>query len=272
MTYRLLTGASISPDLVADFERSRVVHQSVDKMCVLVARASLSSPRPDFHLSSSYDPDYVPPEPPAPEPKEGEDVTSDDLSQHPDRIIKNSRPPTKDDGLATLEQLQRLFGHPSSSSSTRTDAAAAAPEPARAERRRVRSAYGESYGLVPSEAQRWYCARKPEVQMGNGWRVAEPEADVAARCEGSYAERVERGDFEPLYSNFTPLWRCTLDYILLLPPSPSSSTAEQPQRPQPRWRKLLEMHDFHETCEPGLPRKGVEPSDHVAVATVVEVY
>ncbi|GAA5925215.1 hypothetical protein JCM3775_006397 [Rhodotorula graminis] len=255
MTYRLLTGASISPDLVADFERSRVVHQSVDKI---------------------YDPDYVPPEPPAPEPKEGEDVTSDDLSQHPDRIIKNSRPPTEDDGLATLEQLQHLFRHPDYSSTT-TDAAAAAAAPpaAPAERRRVRSAYGESYGLVPSESQRWYCARKPEVQMGNGWRVAEPEADVAARLEGSWAERVERGDFEPLYSNFTPLWRCTLDYILLLPPSPSPSTSTSTSpaaRPQPRWRKLLEMHDFHETCEPGLPRKGVEPSDHVAVATVVEVY
>ncbi|GAA5837274.1 hypothetical protein JCM9279_005638 [Rhodotorula babjevae] len=237
MTYRLLTDAPISPDLVGDFERSRVVHQSVDKI---------------------YDPDYVPPEPPAPEPKEGEDVTSDDLSQHPDRIIKNSRLPTEDDGLATLEQLQHLFRRPASPSSS----------PARA--RRVRSAYGESYGLIPSESQRWYCARKPEVQMGNGWRVAEPEADVAARLEGSWKERVERGDFEPLYSNFTPLWRCTLDYLLLLPPSTSSNG--DTQRPQPRWRKLLEMHDFHETCEPGLPRKGVEPSDHVAVATVVEVY
>ncbi|GAA5898064.1 hypothetical protein JCM8208_000145 [Rhodotorula glutinis] len=247
MTYRLLTGASISPDLVGDFERSRVVHQSVDKI---------------------YDPDYVPPEPPAPEPKEGEDVTSDDLSQHPDRIIKNSRLPTEDDGLATLEQLQHLFRHPSSSSSTSTDDATTSPAPAR----RVRSAYGESYGLVSSESQRWYCARKPEVQMGNGWRVAEPEADVAARLEGSWAERVERGDFEPMYSNFTPLWRCTLDYILLLPPSPSRSTSPDAAKPQPRWRKLLEMHDFHETCEPGLPRKGVEPSDHVAVATVVEVY
>ncbi|BGP36393.1 RNA exonuclease ngl2 [Rhodotorula kratochvilovae] len=234
MTYRLLTGAPVSPDLIADFERSRVVHMSVDKI---------------------YNPTFEPPEPPAPEPKEGEDVTSDDLSQHPDRIIKNSRAPTDEDGLATLEQLQALFHYSSSNA---------------ADERRVRSAYGEAHGLVPSEASRWYCARRPEVQMGSGWRVPEPPADIAARQEGSWDERVRRGDFEPLYSNFTPLWRCTLDYILLLPPSASVKPEER--APQPRWRSLLAMHDFHETCEPGLPRKGIEPSDHVAVATVVEVF
>ncbi|BGP44479.1 RNA exonuclease ngl2 [Rhodotorula kratochvilovae] len=234
MTYRLLTGAPVSPDLIADFERSRVVHMSVDKI---------------------YNPTFEPPEPPAPEPKEGEDVTSDDLSQHPDRIIKNSRAPTDEDGLATLEQLQALFHYSSSNA---------------ADERRVRSAYGEAHGLVPSEASRWYCARRPEVQMGSGWRVPEPPADIAARQEGSWDERVRRGDFEPLYSNFTPLWRCTLDYILLLPPSARVKPEER--APQPRWRSLLAMHDFHETCEPGLPRKGIEPSDHVAVATVVEVF
>lgn len=202
----------------------------------------------------SYDPSYEPPEPPAPEPKEGEDVPSDDLSEHPDRIIKNSRPATEADGLATLEKLQALFRYPSSSS-------------AGADKRRVRSAYGEAYGLVPSQSDRWYCARRPEVQMGNSWRVPEPEADVVERQQGEWAERVRRGDFEPRYSNFTPLWRCTLDYILLLPPSPSV----QPRQP-PRWTRLLEMHDFHEVCEPGLPRKGVEPSDHVAVGAVVEIY
>ncbi|GAA5820510.1 hypothetical protein JCM3770_002280 [Rhodotorula araucariae] len=235
MTYRLLTGAPIPPELVDDFERSRVVHMSVDKI---------------------YDPTFELPEPPAPEPKEGEDVASGDLSQHADRIIKNSRSPTDGDGLATLEQLKALFRYPARG--------AAADEP------RVRSAYGEAHGLVPSEASRWYCARRPEVQMGDGWRVPEPPADIAARQQGSWDERVRRGDFEPLYSNFTPLWRCTLDYILLLPPSPSVKVDER--APAPRWRSLLAMHDFHETCEPGLPRKGVEPSDHVAVAAVVEVF
>ncbi|GAA5997232.1 uncharacterized protein JCM10292_000115 [Rhodotorula paludigena] len=239
LTYRLLTGAPIPPDLVDDFERSRCVHFSVDKL---------------------HDPSFEPPAPPEPEAKEGEDVASDDLSQHPDRVIKNTRPATDEDGLATLEQLQLLFRHPSSPSPSSPFST-----------RRIRSAYGESYGLVPSERTKWYSSRPPEVQMGNGWRVPEPAEAQAAREEGTWDERVRRGDFEPRYSNFTPLWRCTLDYILLLPPLVNRKEGGDARR-QPRWRELLSLHDFHETCEPGLPRKGVEPSDHVAVATVVELF
>lgn len=239
LTYRLLTGAPIPPDLVDDFERSRCVHFSVDKL---------------------HDPSFEPPAPPEPEAKEGEDVASDDLSQHPDRVIKNTRPATDEDGLATLEQLQALFHHPSSPSPSSLSST-----------RRIRSAYGESYGLVPSERTKWYSSRPPEVQMGNGWRVPEPAEAQAAREEGTWDERVRRGDFEPRYSNFTPLWRCTLDYILLLPPLVDGKEGGEARR-QPRWRELLSLHDFHETCEPGLPRKGVEPSDHVAVATVVELF
>lgn len=66
-------------------------------------------------------------------------------------------------------------------------------------------------------------------------------------------------------------------YILLFPPGTTTdegsevTTAPAPRK-EPRWRKLLAMHDFHETCEPGLPRKGVEPSDHVAIGAVVELF
>ncbi|BGP21322.1 endonuclease [Rhodotorula toruloides] len=226
MTYRLLTGAPLTDDLLADFERSRVIHHSVDKL---------------------YDPSYEPPAPPELEAKEGENVASDDLSQHPDRVIKNTREATPEDGLATLEHLQAMFRQAGASV--------------------VRSAYGEAYGLVETERSKWYCDRKPEVQMGNGRKVQEEEAEKAKRQRGSWDERVRRGDFEPKYTNFTPLWRCTLDYIFLFPPLP-----ESPLSPAPQWRSLLSMHDFEQRCEPGLPRKGIEPSDHVAVGAVVELF
>ncbi|GAA5871919.1 hypothetical protein JCM3774_000728 [Rhodotorula dairenensis] len=263
LTYRLLNDAAVSQELIDDFDRSRVVHQSVDKL---------------------YDPAYEPPAPPEPEAKEGDEVNSGDLSQHPDRTIKNTREATPDDGLGTFEQLRDMFRRamaaPSASSS-------GSPAPGRAQEGhgecRVRSAYGEAYGLIESEQNRWYCSRKPEVQMGNGWRTPESEADESARRRGAWDDRVRRGDFEPIYTNFTPLWRCTLDYILLFPPGmPSSGPTTDgeaadagapiaPQKP-PRWRSLLSMHDFHETCEPGLPRKGVEPSDHVAIGAIVELF
>ena len=184
LTYRLLNDAAISQDLIDDFDRSRVVHQSVDKL---------------------YDPAYEPPSPPEPEAKEGDEVNSGDLSQHPDRTIKNTREATPDDGLGTFEQLRDMIrgalSSPSGASSAREGGGGT----------RVRSAYGEAYGLIDSEKERWYCSRKPEVQMGNGWRAPEPEAEKEARRQGEMEERIRRGDFEPVYTNFTPLWRCTLE-------------------------------------------------------------
>lgn len=79
-----------------------------------------------------------------------------------------------------------------------------------------------------------------------------------------YDARMHRGDFEPKYTNFTPLWRCTLDYVFLLPPLPSS------EHPSIRFTSLLKLHD-EESMGPGLPRKNVEPSDHVALAVVAEL-
>ncbi|GAA6002709.1 hypothetical protein JCM10207_007637 [Rhodosporidiobolus poonsookiae] len=247
LTYRLAVSpsATIPDSLLSEFERSRVVHHSVEKL---------------------YNPDFVPPSPPEAEAKEGEEAASasastapadpspyasdaleDPTAPHHGKPIKNSRPGTVDeDGIVGLDALRALYA-------AGGDAGA-------------RSAYGEAYGLCPSQEGKWYCDRKPEVQAGNGWREQESEEEKAKRREGTWDERVKRGDFEPLYSNFTPLWRCTLDYIFLLPPSSPSAA------PAPQWRSLLQMHDFHNVCEPGLPRKGVEPSDHVAIGAEVEIF
>ncbi|BGP12392.1 hypothetical protein JCM10213_002003 [Rhodosporidiobolus nylandii] len=234
LTYRLAVSPSspVPPALLHELERSRVVHHSVEKL---------------------HDPSFEPPTPPQAEAKEGEEAAGDgamgDASDDPtlphDKPIKNSRPAAEDgsDGIVGLDELRALF------SSTG-----------------ARSAYGEAYGLCAGEGGRWYCDRPPGVQAGNGWRLQESEEVKMKRKEGAWEERVKRGDFEPIYSNFTPLWRCTLDYIFILPPAaPSDSPAP------PRIRSLLSMHDFAQTCEPGLPRKGIEPSDHVAIGAVVEV-
>ncbi|GAA5858788.1 hypothetical protein JCM8547_004988 [Rhodosporidiobolus lusitaniae] len=243
LTYRLAISpsSSLPPPFLADFERSRVVHHSVDKF---------------------WDPSFEPPTPAQAEPKEGEDQL-DDPTEPKEKPIKNSRPGNEqEDGIVSLDTLRGLFAR-----------ATGVGEGEEGEGKGVRSAYGEAYGKCPGEERRWYVDRKPEVQAGNGWRAQESEEEKEKRREGMWEERVKRGDFEPVYSNFTPLWRCTLDYIFLLPPSPSSSTsANSPSLPAPQWRSLLQMHDFHETCEPGLPRKGIEPSDHVAIGAVVELY
>ncbi|CEQ38789.1 SPOSA6832_00265, partial [Sporobolomyces salmonicolor] len=253
LTYRLLLGAPLPFHLISDLERSTCVHQSVDKL---------------------HDPSYEPPMPPEPEAKEGDEATATakaDPSQDPDKVIKNSRPAMEVDGLATLEQLKKLYGYQEGAGSGSG----------------IRSAYGEAYGLVKGEEDKWYCARSPEVQTTNGSKVLPTEKEKEERSRGTWEERVRRGDFEPIYTNFTPLWRCTLEwgdslhassltatdstshsYIFLLPPSTNCSS---PARPAPRWTSLLKMHDV-ETMGAGLPRKGIEPSDHVALAATVELF
>ncbi|GAA5950624.1 hypothetical protein JCM21900_002530 [Sporobolomyces salmonicolor] len=234
LTYRLLLGAPLPSHLISDLERSTCVHQSVDKL---------------------HDPSYEPPMPPEPEAKEGDEATATvkaDPSQDPDKVIKNSRPAMEVDGLATLEQLKKLYGYQEGAGSGLG----------------IRSAYGEAYGLVKGEEDKWYCARSPEVQTANGSKVLPTEKEKEERSRGTWEERFRRGDFEPIYTNFTPLWRCTLDYIFLLPPSPNCSS---PARPAPRWTSLLKMHDV-ETMGAGLPRKGIEPSDHVALAATMELF
>ncbi|GAA5922704.1 uncharacterized protein JCM15063_003398 [Sporobolomyces koalae] len=222
LTYRLLLGSPLDPAQVAEFNHSACVHQSVDKF---------------------YDPTYEPPQPAVPEAKEGDGAQSE--QEDPDKVIKNTRPATDDDGLADIEQIKQLYGYKEGGSG-------------------IRSAYGENYGLVKDERSKWYCSRAPEVQNGNDPEPKPTAAEQAERERGTWEERVARGDFEPIYTNFTPLWRCTLDYVFLLRPLPSIAS------PSIRFTSLLKLHD-EETMGAGLPRKGIEPSDHVAIATVVEL-
>ncbi|KAM0748963.1 Endonuclease/exonuclease/phosphatase [Meredithblackwellia eburnea MCA 4105] len=227
-TYRLILGLPLSEEQIADLEHSSVIHESVDKL---------------------HDRDWVSPEEESEKAKKAAEASyaRGDYSQHPDRIIKNSRQPTEEDGLATVEELKSLY--------------------LTGEQGRIRSAYGEIHGLITSEEGKWYADRKPEVASGSGWAVVEDEETKKKRKLGTWEERVRRGDFEPKWTNFTPLWRCTLDYIFLLPPSSTLPTSAKP----PRFTALLKTHN-EEDMGRGLPKLGVEPSDHISLGAVVEIF
>jgi RNA exonuclease NGL2 len=152
---------------------------------------------------------------------DADSIRDGNLSQHPDRVIKNSRAGREEDGLAGLDELKALFGW---------------GKQEEGERKGVRSAYGELYGKITDEEGKWYVDRNPEVQSGSGWKVVEDPKVVEARKQGTWEERVKRGDWEPMWTNcafdllvlirarvltdfraVTPLWRCTLEYVPLLP-------------------------------------------------------
>lgn len=65
------------------------------------------------------------------------------------------------------------------------------------------------------------------------------------------------GANEPRWTSVTPLWRCTLDYIFILP-------GESEDALTLRTTGLLPMHTTLE-MDPGLPRRDVEPSDHLSL-------
>lgn len=62
------------------------------------------------------------------------------------------------------------------------------------------------------------------------------------------------GDSEPVYTNVTPLWRCTLDYIVLYPAKEEVGEMQVDA--------VLQMPKT-EALEPGLPRLGISASDHL---------
>jgi len=116
-----------------------------------------------------YDPSYEPPTSSAPEAAEGDAPEQED----PDKVIKNTRPARREDGLADIEKIKRLYGYREGGSG-------------------IRSAYGESYGLVEEEKRKWYCSREPEVQNGNDPKPELTEGELEERSKGSWEERVLR--------------------------------------------------------------------------------
>lgn len=171
MTYNLLKSLPLPASQIADLNRSKIVHQSVDKL---------------------YDSEYVsPPE----DPKAEKDSIKDgNLAQHPDKVIRNSRVGTEEDGLVDLNGFKTLFNYHDLSSA--------------GEQEGVRSAYGEIHHLVvdkdgKNEEGNWYVDRVPEVVSAQGWVIKEDPKVVEARkfAVGGMEERVRRGDFEPQWTN-----------------------------------------------------------------------
>lgn len=178
LTYSLLSHLPLTSIQLSELSRSSVIHQSVDLL---------------------HDPTYVAPA----ETEEQKTAVAHSvrsgkpLSEDEDKVIKNCREGVEGDGLAGIEELKRLFGYSEEEEG----------QP------RVRSAYGEIGGSLQGGKGEGnhYCDRLPEVQSGNGWVVKEDQEVVRKRKEGTQEERVRRGDYEPMWTNFTPLWRLSIE-------------------------------------------------------------
>ncbi|KAG0143883.1 hypothetical protein CROQUDRAFT_660684 [Cronartium quercuum f. sp. fusiforme G11] len=139
-----------------------------------------------------------------------------------DRVFKDVRKPKISDELFDLIELQKICGNSD-----------------------WISLYG-TFGI--------------KMESENGNRFIDREEQKSKIREGKGEEdEIESGDWEPMWTNFTPLWRCTLDYIFIL---------NDNNYHQIKVTKLLPTHRTLSLI-PGLPRQRIEPSDHIALMTEI---
>ncbi|AAW46917.1 hypothetical protein CNBM2200 [Cryptococcus deneoformans B-3501A] len=165
------------------------------------------------------------------------DAENEDLD---DKSIANTRPPRPSDGLPTALELVDLF----KAEFPLIDGDSDQPEGAM-------SAYGSTQ-----------------------WKEGKGIDGFDDRKGFGDGEKGQGGD-EPGWTCFTPLFRLTLDYLLVLPPlnsppfliaPPASSTSATSGA---EIRKVMLPPKVSDLGE-GLPRKGICASDHVAVGCEIE--
>ncbi|KZO98379.1 Endonuclease/exonuclease/phosphatase [Calocera viscosa TUFC12733] len=100
-----------------------------------------------------------------------------------------------------------------------------------------------------------------QVALRSVYDEARMSSDTFGQRHGLPSDR--RGSSEAMWTSFTPLWRLTLDYIFVW------DGVHDERHVDPRVLSVLAPHKT-ESLEPGLPRKGICASDHIALAAEVE--
>ncbi|UZJ53212.1 hypothetical protein CBS101457_002532 [Exobasidium rhododendri] len=238
-TYKLMTGESLTLHNWEEVKISSIVHKSVDE-----SKASVDKVMKEPKLDSERDKAC----------EEGEDVEDDEEDEGEeekdegadDNMPKNCRPATPSDGLLSFSELVQL--HTLSNSPpglldvdrSTSDGKDLIGCPAS---KGLTSAYGSHYGSLESDQEGNYFGssnRGRERFDDPHWTTESPNPHLGPSKE-------------PMWTLHSSIFALTLDYIFLFPHE-STVTA------------LLPTHSTA-VLEPGVPRKGVCASDHVAIGS-----
>lgn len=279
-TYHLLTGRNLTQHCYDEVSSSRVVHKSIDER------------RERGGLSNGFAPGTTEPARDAPAAKTaaltaetsdaqqgveeieeaGEEEQAGEEAEEggeaDDRMLKNCRAATPQDALLSMDELLQLHNvrRPRPASQPVPDelsrSNAESDEEPVASSAHLASVYGLYYGHVrnPSEEGNFFGspARGRERWDDADWT---PET---LNCH--------TGDStEPMWTIFSSLFSLTLDYIFLLPKvRQRADVQDQILERYPPVSRLLRTHRT-KTLQPGVPRKGVCASDHIAIGAEIEL-
>ncbi|GAC98908.1 hypothetical protein PHSY_006503 [Pseudozyma hubeiensis SY62] len=194
--------------------------------------------------------------------EEAEEEDEEEGGEPDDRMLKNCRAATRDDALLSIDELLQLHdvGRPRPASvpaQPASEASGRKGEP----RSHLGSAYGLHYGNVhdPSEEGNFFgsSARGRERWDDQEWTPDTPNCHTGDSTE-------------PMWTIFSSLFSLTLDYIFMLPRHSKQGQASSASEPYPTVTRLLRTHRT-ETLQPGVPRKGVCASDHIAIGAEIDL-
>ncbi|GAK64207.1 endonuclease/exonuclease/phosphatase [Moesziomyces antarcticus] len=274
-TYHLLAGRELTPHCHGEVSMSSVVHKSIDERrerggvsvgfaegTTEVARnlPSTKSVAPSTDSAAVEEQDQQNAEEDAEEQGEegeGEEEEAEEEGGEPDdRMLKNCRAATEEDALLSMDELLQLHDV----SRPRPGSARAQGDSGEATSAHLGSAYGLHYGHMsdPSEDGNFFGSpeRGRERWDDPDWTPETPNCHTGDSTE-------------PMWTIFSSLFCLTLDYIFMLP-KVETSTEARAAPSYPTVTRLLRTHRT-ETLQPGVPRKGVCASDHIAIGAEIEL-
>ena len=206
-----------------------MIHRSVDP----TADVSVFGDAADFEDDDEGggEATEIAPPPPAVSTPAGTGNVEAERSVH---VLKGVRKATPADGLLSVAELEALY-RPGQSSPAVFSAYAAA-----------------TASLLPLEvASNTFGARSP-LPLEGALQPSDGKVITSSSLLDLYRDEI--GAHEPMWTSFTPLWRLSLDYIFVLPPSEGAVTVTG-------LLKTFKAVDL----EPGLPRIGKSASDHISL-------
>ncbi|PWN43801.1 Endonuclease/exonuclease/phosphatase [Ceraceosorus guamensis] len=273
-TYHLMSGLPPSREAIEEVQRSTVVHSSIDEAKRRDAEAHAIAQGIEHveHAGARTGSGEMDTES-GQEEAEGDEASEDggenddeqeDIAGPEDAsttMLKGCRAARQEDGLLTLEALASLFaspGHEAAGSST------------------VRSAYGHAFNRLKSLDGSEAMVENYFSSVSRGRERFDDETWYEGkRNEHASLPAGHPGRDEPMWTLYSSIFSLTLDYIWLLPnPLRSQSTEERKEADRqdayPHITALLAMLRTKDLA-PGIPRKGVCASDHVAIGAEIEL-